>query len=121
MAKSIGTFEKVFDGFLADSSFFSDQDAEISFTIVTAGTFDPVSGTRTGGSSTEHKANGFRRGVKEKEFTNIIAGDLTFTCKQADLGYRPRINDKATLLGTEYTVIDVNDLGFVAWAVQLRG
>ena len=123
MAQSIPTFNDVFDLFLNPdpSNFFGDQPKTITFTIVTAGTIDPVTGDRTGGSTDIYSAEGFRRAVKKEEFSGIVAGDLVFTCKQSDLVYTPKINDKATIDGVEYTVIDLEDKGQVAWGLQIRG
>lgn len=122
MAKSIATFEAVFDGFLdVNTSFFSDQKKTITYSIESGGTVDPVTGAPSGATTTFYAAEGFRSGVQEKEFNDVKAGDLKFTCKQTDLNYTPQINDKPSVDGVVYTVIEVKDLGQVSWAVQLRG
>lgn len=122
MDKSIETFEAVFDGFLNPAtSFFSDQKKTITFAIESGGTVDPITGNATGAIQTNYIAEGFRAGVQEKEFNDVKAGDLKFTCKQSDLGYKPQINDKPSIDGVVYTVIEVKDLGQVSWATQLRG
>lgn len=120
MAKSIPTFESVFDGFKSPSSFFSDQVKTISFDIVSGGTLDPVTGAPTGSTTTNYTADGFTRDVEDKEFRETLVGDKVFTCKQADLGYKPRVNDKCDISGAEHTVIEVKDGGSVVWIVQVR-
>lgn len=121
MAKSIGAFESVFDGFMTSDSFFSDQVKTITFTISTGGSVNPATGETTGSTPEEYSTDGFRRIVKEKEFSDIKAGDMAFTCKQADLGRKPQLGDKPVIDGVTYTVIEVNDLGQVAWGIQIRG
>lgn len=120
MAKSIPTFEGVFDGFKSPDSFFSDQVKTISFTITSGGTPDPITGTTLGGTATVYTADGFTRDVKDREFREVEVGDLVFACKQSDLGYSPAVNDKATINSTEYTVVEVSDRGSVVYAMQLR-
>jgi hypothetical protein len=121
VAKSISTFESVFDGFKADTSFFSDQVKTITIQIKTAGTYNPITGETSGGTDTFYTAEGFRRDVKDKEFKDVQVGDMVFTCKQSDLGYKPKVNDKATIDTTVYTVVEVSDLGQVSYGIQLRG
>ena len=120
MAKSIEAFQSVFDGFKSADSFFSDQVKTIRFGIVSGGTLNPSTGVVTGATTTSYTAEGFTRAVADKEFREVLAGDKVFTCKQVDLNYTPKINDKCTIEGTEHTVVEVMDGGSVVWKIQVR-
>lgn len=120
MTTSIQAFNNVFNGFRAQDSFFRDQVKTITFTIESAGTIDPVTGSRTGQTTTTYSAEGFRRDIRKDEFNDIEANDLVFTCQQSELGREPIIGDKPVIDGDVYRVINYRDLGQVAWAMQLR-
>lgn len=121
MAKSIETFEAVFDGFLnPDTSFFSDQVKVITFSIETGGTPNPITGETSDSTTTFYSAEGFRRDVADKEFKQVDVGDMVFTCKQSDLNYKPTVNDKCVIDSITYTVIETKDLGQVSYALQIR-
>lgn len=120
MTTSIQTFNEVFNGFRAQDSFFRDQVETITFTVESAGTIDPVTGSRTGQTTTTHSAEGFRRDVRKDEFNDIEANDLVFTCQQSELGREPIIGDKPSIGSDVYRVINYRDNGKVTWSMQLR-
>jgi|5B_taG_2_1085324.scaffolds.fasta_scaffold02515_2 hypothetical protein len=118
--KSIGVFNSVFDSFLDESSFFSDQAKTVSITIESDGVTDDITGETTGGTVTTYTAKGFRRDVEFKEFREVMIGDMVFTCKISDLGYEPKPGNAAVIDGVTYKVIDCKNLGQVSYAMQLR-
>jgi hypothetical protein len=121
------TFEAMFDGFLADP-FFGPVAKTITFTVVSGGTIDPVTGVVTDGGSTVYTADGFSRSPREKEFRDILGGDMVFTVKQIDLAYTPVFDDDAVLTGGEgttfngtYRVVElISDGADVTYRIQLR-
>lgn len=99
-------FNALFDDFLNDE-FFGPTQYQIVFTISTAGSYNPATGQSTGGVTDIYNAAGFFRSPKEKEFSEMLATDEVFTCKQDDLVYTPEYNDKCTSDGNTYTVVQV--------------
>lgn len=121
MATSIQAFNEVFNGFRAQDSFFRDQVKTITFTIESAASYDPVTLQPVTPTTQAFSAEGFRFDVTDKEFTDVIAGDLGFNCQQSELGRKPLINDHCVIDGVTYVVIEVIDRGQVVWGLQLRG
>lgn len=122
------TFEAMFKDSFLDSDFFGPTAKTISFTITSGGTVDPVTGQVTGGSASFYSAKGYARDTEEKEFKEVLGGDMTFTCRQIDLGYTPEFDDVASLTlgeGTtfngDYKVVEVKaDGADVTYRIQLR-
>ena len=92
------TFEALFDTFLADP-FFGPVAKTATITITSGGTYDPITGTTTSGTTTIYSASGFPRDPKEKEFAVVQGGDIVFTVKQSDLGYTPEFDDGIVISG----------------------
>jgi hypothetical protein len=79
-------------------------------------------------ASTVYTADGFSRSPREKEFRDILGGDMVFTVKQLDLAYTPVFDDDAVLTGGEgttfngtYRVVEIiSDGADVTYRIQLR-
>lgn len=129
----IDEFNDLYDE-LAASGAFGDAQHTITFSQTEAGTFDPVTGGRTGGTSTDYTAKGWFTGFKYGRFPDWQAGDATFIIKQSDLKdengvlYTPAIDDRPVIGGKTYKVVYFTDDkaggvagGGVTYKIQLRG
>lgn len=95
-AKTI--FNQLFDDFKA-SEFFGTAVKSISISITSGGTIDPITGNITGGGTTVYTADGWFRDPNHQEFAAAVGGDVVFTVKQDDLGYKPVFDDEVVISG----------------------
>ena len=91
-------FNDLFDDFLADPD-FGPIARTATITITSGGTVDPITGDVTAGTTTPYTADGFLRSPREKEFREVVGGDIVFTVKQVDLAYTPVFGDAVVVSG----------------------
>lgn len=126
-------FESLVDRLATVESFGTAQHT-ITFTQSEAGTYDPVTGKKTGGTTTVYTAKGWFTGYKLGQFPDWQAGDTVFIIKQADLvdsgsnTYTPKISDRPAIDNKSFNVVDIMDDkaggdagGGVTYKLHLRG
>ena len=85
---------------------FADFRRSLSFTVTTAGTYDPVTETTTGGTTTVYSYQAIPQPIDVKEWqgTDIQITDIKLVYTRID-SFMPSVSDKCTYDGAQYQVM----------------
>lgn len=98
----------------------------LTITKVTEGTYNPATGTTSGGSTTDYTGTGLLHAYRNFDIdgTRILATDRKLILAASGLSYVPTTGDKITYGSTVYSVIAISPFEFngtaFAYVLQVR-
>lgn len=94
------------------SRLIKEYGAEVTLTRTTLGTFDPVSGSTSGETTTNFKCHAVLTNydIKHINDTQIQLGDKKVTLSAKDLGTKPEMTDTISEGGITYSIKNIQPL-----------